>query len=122
MCKSGARVHPADMRKSPNLKRLKLIAIMLSVLQAEARQTVYKPNDFLIASKLANVNLLEVVHALEQDHLVHKVAGYADTLARSAAADGPKAGSLSAAIAQQENARTNGLARSSQEVRVIRRR
>ena len=81
-------------------------------LQANSAQTVFKPNDFLIASKLANVNLLEVVHALEQDHLVHKIAGYADTLARQRAADA-EAGSLGAVIAQQENARQNAAVRTS---------
>ena len=69
---------------------------------------MFTPNEFLTAAKLANVNLPEVVRALSAGHLVHKVAGYADTLMRAAHATGSSATSLGEAIADQENTQANG--------------
>lgn len=64
-------------------------------MQAAEEQAVYTPDDFLAACKLTNVNLLDIVHALEQDHLVLKIAGYADTLAQQQSSDtAPAAGLL----------------------------
>jgi hypothetical protein len=54
-------------------------------VQAEGAQTIFQPNDFLLASKLANVNLPELVAQLAVHHLVPKIAGFADTLVRQRA-------------------------------------
>ena len=68
-------------------------------VQAAQQQTVFTPDEFLAACKLTNVNLLNVVHGLEHDHLVLKVAGYADTLAQQQSqAEGP-ASTLTASCA-----------------------
>jgi hypothetical protein len=49
-------------------------------LQGADEQQVYTPNDFLLKSKLANVNCLEMVKSLQADYLVMKLAGFAESL------------------------------------------
>lgn len=59
-------------------------------MQESTEQQVYSPNDFLMASKLANVNCLEMVRSLQSDHLVMKLAGFADSLTSAqSTADAP---------------------------------
>lgn len=58
-----------------------------SVLQAAARERVLLPNEFLLDSKLANVNLLDLVGRLAEDHLTMKLAGFAESLASESAAE-----------------------------------
>jgi hypothetical protein len=48
-----------------------------------SEQQVYTPNDFLLTSKLANVNCLEMVDTLQADYLVMKLAGFAESMANA---------------------------------------
>jgi hypothetical protein len=74
------------------------------MMQGGASQRVFTPNEFLQAAKLAHADLPGVVHALSADHLVHKVAGYADTLSRTSAAAAAPAALGDAIEWQQGNA------------------
>lgn len=40
------------------------------------------PNEFLRACKLSNVNIPKLLSELKEDHLVFKISGFADTLAK----------------------------------------
>ena len=59
----------------------------LAVAQAGPHERVLLPNEFLLASKLANVNLLELVGRLGEDHLTMKLAGFAESLVGERGAD-----------------------------------
>jgi hypothetical protein len=52
----------------------------------QQQQQVVTPNEFLRAAKLDNVNLPDLLIRQHNDHLVFKVAGYADEVAGTAAA------------------------------------
>lgn len=62
---------------------------------------VLLPNEFLRACKLSNVNIPKLLLELKEDHLVFKISGFADTLAKRHAQDG--AASMAENIAAQQS-------------------
>jgi hypothetical protein len=65
------------------------------------RSRVMLPNEFLRACKLTNLNIPKLVSEMQEGHLVFKVAGHADTLAKRARVSATMMENVSAA--QQQN-------------------
>jgi chromosome transmission fidelity protein 1 len=63
------------------------IAAFLSSLCGDAggkdREGIFLPNAFLQECRLSNVNIPKLMHELREDHMIFKIAGYADTLEKA---------------------------------------